>query len=261
MSDSIRRSNRPRKIPRGLAGAIIFDLDDTLYPERDFAVSGFKQASSVFADRKGVTGLEAICIDLFDAGKRDRIFDRALSRMGVELSAGLIDTLVETYRFHRPEIRLGEDAERFLLTAPSKIGLGIITDGMGRTQRAKIDALGLSRFMHHVICTDEWGREYWKPHPRAFVEMERHFNLDASRMVYVGDNPAKDFVTPRDRGWLTVQICRPDRVHTAGPPTPHHAAHKSIPILDELAGIAASRIDFTQATEKRPGKSNDAGRS
>ena len=32
-------------------------------------------------------------------------------------------------------------------------------------------------------------------------------------LAYVADNPLKDFVTPRARGWWTVQVERPERVH------------------------------------------------
>ena len=41
------------------APVVIFDLDDTLYAERDYALSGFRAAGRWARDALGVVGLEA----------------------------------------------------------------------------------------------------------------------------------------------------------------------------------------------------------
>lgn len=217
--------------------AIVFDLDDTLYAERDFAKSGYRAAERFLVGLNGTTGLAKACEDLFDAGERARIFDLALPRLGLEPEAGLVARLVDIYRHHSPGITLPSDTVRFLAAMPDDWGFGIITDGDAATQQAKLEALDLDKRAHRIIRTGEWGGDFRKPHPRSYAEMETHFELPAERLAYVADNPAKDFVTPRQRGWLTVQINRPHRVHPPEAPGADFAARETIRSLDELADI------------------------
>jgi putative hydrolase of the HAD superfamily len=53
-------------------------------------------------------------------------------------------------------------------------------------------------------------------------------------MAMVGDNPAKDFVTPRRLGWRTIQIIRDGAVHDPVPKDADHAADVQITSLDQL---------------------------
>jgi putative hydrolase of the HAD superfamily len=39
-------------------------------------------------------------------------------------------------------------------------------------------------------------------------------NVKPQNVVYVADNPAKDFIAPNKMGILTIQIIRPARIHT-----------------------------------------------
>ena len=50
----------------------------------------------------------------------------------------------------------------------------------------------------------------------------------------MADNPAKDFLTSRARGWLTIQIARPERIHQLNPPSLAHKADATISTLDVL---------------------------
>ncbi|WP_318753436.1 HAD-IA family hydrolase [Globicatella sp. PHS-GS-PNBC-21-1553] len=53
--------------------------------------------------------------------------------------------------------------------------------------------LNLEKYFDKIIVTDELGRAYWKPHPKSFEIMKAHFGVNYNEMVYVGDNPQKDF--------------------------------------------------------------------
>lgn len=215
-------------MPSSRSDRIVFDLDDTLYPERDFAISGFRAVGiwlgrDDFADR---------CRTLFDDGCRGDIFDRALAGSGLSVR---MEALVEVYRDHDPRIRLCPDASRYLRGHADRFGL--ITDGPERMQRNKIAALGLAAFCDQIIPTGQWPQGFSKPHPRAFQMIAGR--AGRRRCVYVADNAAKDFVTPNLMGWTTVQIIRPDRVHRGDPPTAAHAAHHRIDSLDHLDDLLA----------------------
>ena len=206
------------------ADRVTFDLDDTLYLERDFAFSGF----DAVAAHLGADGFAATCRALFDSPHRAAIFNEALRRHGVSAE---VPDLVAVYRDHAPQIALCPDAARYL----QRGGFGLITDGPERTQRAKIAALGLARFCDQIIPTGQWPAGFGKPHPRAYQAIMDA--ADGRRCVYVADNGAKDFVTPNRMGWLTVQILRPGRVHDGSPPDADHAARVVITSLDQLDGV------------------------
>jgi putative hydrolase of the HAD superfamily len=223
-------------------GPLVFDLDDTLYLERDFVRSGFAAVERWFADQQGPPGLAQACRHLFQQGHRGRIFDEALAGLGVAADPSLIAQLVEIYRSHPPDIALAPDAEGYLAGRGDGARNALVTDGPLATQRAKVQALGIEGRFGFIVYTDALGPGRGKPHPAAFERIETWASgLITPRetsgglpLVYIADNPRKDFVTPRDRGWLTVQIVRPDRVHRVDAPDENHAAHARIESLDQL---------------------------
>ena len=213
---------------------IVFDLDDTLYLERDFVRSGFQAAGKWLQQETGVSGLESRCQELFAAGHRTLIFDNALKHLGVGGDTELVARLVEVYRTHTPNIVLASDAGRYLRQRSGDRLFALITDGPFTTQMAKIRALGLDRLLEHMVCTGAGGHDFSKPHPRAFETVETWSGTTATRLVYVADNPTKDFVTPKARGWWTVQIARPDRIHQVAAADAMHEAHATVSSLEAL---------------------------
>jgi putative hydrolase of the HAD superfamily len=55
--------------------------------------------------------------------------------------------------------------------------------------------------------------------------------------VYVGDNPAKDFIAPRALGWSTVQINRPTGTYALVEATQDKAADHRISSLVDLTAV------------------------
>jgi putative hydrolase of the HAD superfamily len=213
---------------------IVFDLDDTLCLERDFALSGFRAAAVWFQKEMGIEGLEKICLARFNSGQRTKIFNDAVGQLDVTADRKIVERLVDVYRKHSPDISLTEDSARYFDNAPGNRRHALITDGQSSTQMAKVRSLGLDRLLDCIIYTGDWGPEYWKPHPRSFETIERQFGLNGHSLVYIADNPVKDFVTPKARGWWTIQIVRPERVHLVSAPSEEHRAHGMIGSLDVL---------------------------
>ena len=234
----------------------VFDLDDTLYLERDFARSGFAAVGGYVQDVLDIEGFAARCESLLSSGVRGRIFDRALSELGCDGDSALVERLVEIYRNHAPQIALAVDADACLARLRGRLAL--ITDGPKVTQRAKIAALGLEQRMELIIATGAWPGDFGKPHPRAFTEVMAWSGQPAQAHVYVADNAAKDFITPRALGWRTVQILRPGHVHHTVPASPAHAADIMIETLDDFPGClkpassGAGLADRCAAFPQRP---------
>jgi putative hydrolase of the HAD superfamily len=218
---------------------LVFDLDDTLYAEREFVLSGFHAVDVWMAERHGVKGFFEAAGRIFAAGRRGRIFDEALPMLGVEPSAGLVADLLSVYRTHEPRISLFLDAREILGWATSRMGLALITDGFSKVQNRKIRALGLDTAISCRIVTDELGREFWKPHPESYRRVMSQFPGRAEGYLYVGDNPRKDFIGARGLGWRTIRIRRPIGEHAAYEGGPDEVADLEIESLFELKGLIA----------------------
>lgn len=213
---------------------LVFDLDDTLYLERDYARSGFDAVGRWLRDELSVEGFSQICEELLNSGARGDIFDKALECLGRERNPALIKRLVEIYRSHEPVISLTEDSARYMARRARDIPLALITDGPLETQSSKVRALGLEGVIDRIVYTGALGPGFGKPHPRAFEIVESWARPFGAPLAYVADNPLKDFVTPRARGWLTVQVERPRRVHEVSAPSNEYLPHGKISNLDEL---------------------------
>ncbi len=180
---------------------ICFDLDDTLYKEIDFLKSAYReialhaaQGDQMLADRAYAEMLQAYK----DGGNA---FLRLNEWLG--LMTPVADYLA-MYRAHRPDIHLEEDVVATLdalKTAGHTIAL--ITDGRSVQQRNKMASLGLNRWIDDgdIVISEEIGSE--KPAEANYRRVMEH-HPEAERFVYVGDNPAKDFIAPNRLGWTTV---------------------------------------------------------
>lgn len=210
----------------------VLDLDDTLYLERDYVSSGLKHVGYWAEINLGIYGFYEKAWAYFCKGIRGNLFNIVLSDNNI-VDDNIVSTLVEVYRTHQPNIELLPDAIAFLETVGTS-SVAVITDGYSVCQWAKIKALGLEKMVDAIFVTDDIGKEFWKPHEKAFLEAQGSFSND--QCVYIGDNPAKDFVAPRKLGWCkSVRIRRPDSLHQ-GVDTPTECFE--ITSLSELQAIS-----------------------
>lgn len=195
--------------PRQDAKAIIFDLDDTLYPEYEFVLSGFKQVARFIGARYGLSSGEIYheLVAGFDRGIRGRNFDVVLQMLGIHCDKAVIDELVDLYRKHEPEISLPKESEHVLSSLRERgYILGMVSDGYLETQINKVRGLRLETFLDAIIFTDTWGKEFWKPHKKAFEEVCRVLGIEGKDCCYIADNPIKDFKGARQCGMFSVQL-------------------------------------------------------
>lgn len=174
--------------------AVIFDLDDTLYSEKQYVHSGYRKIAGYF----GIPEMEDEMWNVFEVG--GQAIDEVLRKYGLN---GQKDTALQIYRFQNPEICLYPGVSEMLDRIRDSKKLGIITDGRPEGQRAKMNALGLS--CDCAIVTDELGGiEFRKPNPRAFEMMSKMFDTAYDKMCYVGDNIRKDFIAPEQKGMRCI---------------------------------------------------------
>lgn len=190
--------------------AVIFDLDDTLISERQYMESGFRHIAKLISNKyaKNDRELYTLLIKLFSNSPKN-VFNRLLNKLGISYTQEIIVWLVEEYRSHLPSISFFDDVSPCLkFLKKERLKVGIITDGYAITQRKKLDVLGAYNFCDEIIITDELGRGYWKPHPKSFEVMKEKLKINFSEMMYVGDNPEKDFYVSSLYPIKTVRIYR-----------------------------------------------------
>jgi putative hydrolase of the HAD superfamily len=224
---------------------LVFDLDDTLYAEREFALSGFRAAADMAErafelERGAAPALARHMTELLDSGHLGRSFTIALAAAKPDHTPEQLAAFVAAYREHKPDITLFDDARVALERHGTAGTLGLITDGTHAVQKSKVSALGIAGYFRSIVYTGAiGGREMSKPHPRAFEVARDALGKPGDRFVYIGDNPSKDFQAPNAMGWTTIMIQRPNvpRIHanaaTIQGGTPHHV----IASLDSLPDI------------------------
>ncbi|MGA2111910.1 MAG: HAD-IA family hydrolase [Anaerolineales bacterium] len=230
------------KITTGNFQVIAFDLDDTLYPEAQFVRSGFRAVAG-WADRVlgisepiGLAELQAY----FDAGIHDRVFDLWLEERGLPPDPW-VPVMIRVYRTHVPRIGMYPGARECLVRRRAAgFRIGLVTEGYALVQKAKIGALKLDQLIDVVVISDEDSRAEWKPSLRPFQRLVEGSGAAPERVLYVGDNPAKDFLGARDLGLATVRMRIPGGLHySEEPPSARHAADWEVanfPELEELLG-------------------------
>lgn len=208
---------------KGKIKGVIFDLDDTLYSEKEYIRSGYKAVSDFLGG-----GYEEKLWNYFINGKPaiDELL-RELNRENEKAAA------LEAYRNHEPDIHLYPDVDEIINHLKRNgIKVGIITDGRPEGQRNKIRALGLN--VDDVIITDELGgTQFRKPCDIAFRIMSTRWRLNPADVVYVGDNLDKDFQAPKQLGMKSIWF-----MNTEGLYYREYGNHKTkLTKLNELLSI------------------------
>ncbi len=192
---------------------VVFDLDDTLYLERDYVWSGFSKLAPWAKATLGISDFHLKAWALFVQGVRGHIFDQVLLAAGVRPDQSTLRAMVDLYREHVPEIQLTVDAADCLRKIHRQARLALISDGPEQSQRNKVNALGIEERFEKIILTASLGSQYAKPHVKSFLEVQKHFGNEVEEYIYVADNPTKDFVGPRSLGWKTMRIRRPEGIY------------------------------------------------
>ena len=215
--------------------AILFDLDDTLYPYQAFVKSGFRALARQLAAEHGLPVRSIL-----------RVLRRALAgeAQGREVQAlcayfrlpqTLVPALVATLRHHQPTLRLPRESAATLRSLRGAWRIGILTNGHPAIQRRKIAALGVADLVDAVLCAAECGSAEGKPAPAVFQTALQRLQADAARTVFVGDDLTADIGGARAVGMKTIHITAarsgPDSANCAC--GPHAQRLGAVPSLAE----------------------------
>lgn len=221
---------------------VVFDIDDTLYPEREYVQSGFAHVAGLLGGTEDeVEALSAWLREAFDAGRRGDTFDRLLEAFPYLAERTSTSALVDAYRAHPPTIALEPGVEGVLdLLQQRGLRLAVLSDGPVASQAGKAAALGLDRWFDPILLTGSLGPDFAKPSVTGFETIARAWGLSGPELAYVADNPAKDFAGPRRLAWLTVRVRHAGQLRSALEPS-SAADRPDVEIRDITEVVAALR--------------------
>ena len=185
-----------------MPGAVCFDLDGTLFDDRQYVRAGLESAGAAFAERTGVDLTAAFLEAYFDADRTAATFDAVLAERGYPLDA--VPDLVDAYHAQDAPLVPYPDAEPTLAALDGSYALGVVTGG--RNGHSKLRRLGLADYFDVVVVTAGDGPS--KRDPEPFETALADLGVAAGEAVYVGDRPWLDFPQPRALGMSTVRVRR-----------------------------------------------------
>ncbi|MDR1896242.1 MAG: HAD family hydrolase [Prevotellaceae bacterium] len=189
--------------------AVIFDLDDTLYPQIEYTRQCLLNTSEYIAklsnhrqkeiekrlnnilDNKGIE-YRFIYDDLF----REIHFD------GLPYLKEILDEFWQC----KPKLQVYENTHEILKKLKDYFLFAILTDGHIKIQEYKIDNLHLRQFFDYVLITDSLGIENRKPSVKPYQVLLNKINLTARDCIYIGNDPRKDFIGAKKIGLKTIRI-------------------------------------------------------
>ena len=187
---------------------ILFDLDETLF-SRDAAFWSWIEAEA--ASGEGTARLDREMVAELDArGRGDKL--------------KLLDYLNDTLGWHETEqrrlerfrtgltgcARLEEGIPAMLNRLGERHRLGLVTNGSGATQRAKLERLQLEHFFDPIVISEEAG--FRKPDARIFELAIAEWEVPSAAVLVVGDDPVADVQGARDAGMQALRVGHHDGI-------------------------------------------------
>lgn len=214
--------------------AVCFDLDGTVFDDRQYVRAGLERAGDALATATGVDLGEAFRTAYFERGITEATFDVVLADHG--LSTDHVPALVEAYHGDAGELTPYPGAAETLSTLAEDYRLGLVTGG--RNGRAKLRALGLADHFETVLVTADLDSS--KREAAPFERVLDELSVAPAAAVYVGDRPDLDFPQPNRLGMGTIRVetGRYADADATGPARPDVTVPSVADVPDALARLA-----------------------
>ena len=189
--------------------SVVFDLDDTLYPEKDFQQGGFRAVAN-FINQQGSFKITTNKITALNKKYPGQCFNMLIKQYDLSVSP---DNLIAIYHNHRPKISPfpGLTAVLAKLKKKYNLKLGLLSDCHLQSKTSKLKALKIQKFLDALIFTKQLGTP--KPMSLSYVMIKKRFKCPDASIIYVGDNEQKDFIGARKSGFITVKFKHKNSIH------------------------------------------------
>ena len=206
--------------------AVCLDLDDTLVDARGSWHAGFAEVTAHLHERAPDFAALGTYSDIYEDHLRPLIiaaqraagsseWSNDYARLGFRQllgrSAGLSeeqsDAIFAEYLEAWPRhLSLFDDVLPALEELRSRYRLALISNGLAREQRLKLDRLGLDDYFEVCAISEEVGAT--KPQPGIFAHTLEALGIKAASALHAGDNPHHDVAGARDHGMHGVWVNR-----------------------------------------------------
>jgi len=180
--------------------AVYFDLDGTLFDDRQYVRAGLRAAGAELAAETGADLTDELIEAYFERGITESTFDTVLEEHDLPLA--LVPSLVEAYHNNGADLDCFPEVVETIETLSKTHNLGIITGG--RNGRGKLAQLGIDQYFETVFVSPEFGSS--KRRPEIFEAALASLDVTADAAVYVGDRPSLDFPQSNNLGMTTVRL-------------------------------------------------------
>jgi putative hydrolase of the HAD superfamily len=195
-------NNRISQQIDGPIAGVLLDMDDTLFLEHSYVISGIAAVAEFLSDRTDEPANEIaarVTYQFLKYGRR-QLFDNELG----EPSVSTIEDIVRVYRNHVPDIKLFEGAAENIAALTRQFPVAVVTDGAQVMQYNKVRALGLDDLVSEVVYCDALNAP--KPKPDAFIEAAKLLGVEPSACVLIGDDPTADMVGAQAAGMAFIRV-------------------------------------------------------
>jgi putative hydrolase of the HAD superfamily len=188
---------------------ILLDLDETLYSREvafwNWIESEVHAASAENLDRQKVAELDQrgrgdkqVLLQYLDSAFGWRQTDQERQRrfgIGIGGAARLAPGVMES-----------------LTRIANHFRMGLISNGSGATQRAKLKALAVEPLFDPIVISEEVG--FRKPDARIFELALADWQVAAEAVLFVGDDPVSDISGARAAGMRALQVGHEDGIES-----------------------------------------------
>jgi putative hydrolase of the HAD superfamily len=231
-------------------GAVLFDIDDTLFPSTVFAERARRRAvdamvhAGLHIDAEAAYRELELVVDEFSSNYGHH-FDKLVLRLRKHLDPGVhaaivIASGVRAYHSTKEHIKPYPDAVRILdALSRSNLARGVLSNGLTVKQAEKLVRLGLERAFTPgaIFISEEIGIA--KPHPKIFLIACEKLGVAPEDALYVGDHPIKD-IDPAHEAGLHTCLRAGDGKH--GETRGTHEPELTVRNFDELLAILRDKF-------------------
>lgn len=215
--------------------AVLFDIDDTLYPSTHFSAMARRRAVEAMVRAGLEVPVEVAWRELQEVVREftsnyGHHFDNLVLRLGSNLRPGVHPAIivaagVVAYHESKQSLAPFPDVVPALRALErTRLLRGVVTNGFVTKQSEKLVRLHLHELFspNALFISEELGVA--KPHPKIFQIACERIGVETGDAIYVGDHPTKDIDPAHEAGMLTclrrgeghyanaVGVCQPDMV-------------------------------------------------
>ena len=214
---------------------LFIDLDDTLFNEIDFVISGYNHIYKWI--------LKNLNLDIqYKPNKKD-IINNIENHIQTFIKKNCFQEkyspkFVKLMREHKPDISLSNsNLKKLKVISKTFKNLVLVTNGRSISQRNKLQSLNIKMFFKEILISEEFG--FKKPDKifyEKLIEKYKNYNL-----IFIGDNIDIDLITPINKGLKTILIRNlNNRIHKLNS---NHPSIKEIDLIyDEFSLIDEEKI-------------------